>query len=68
MVRLESGWTPDLSLPHTDVPLHATLATLIHKSDGVWLVVSSQRKRKRESRIAHSVILSVSFIDIRLLL
>lgn len=64
MLQLEPGWTSNISLPHTNVPSHATFATLIIKSDGVWLVVSS----KKESRIAHSVILSVSFIDIRLLL
>lgn len=64
-MRLELGCTPDISLPHTDVPSHATFTTLINRSDAV---VWERAARKIESRIAHSVSLSVSFIDIRLLL
>lgn len=44
MVRLELDCAPDISLPHTDVPSHATFATLIHRLDGILLVVSRKKQ------------------------
>lgn len=60
MVRLKPGCTPDISLARR-CALACNFSTSIHRSDGAWLPVS----RKKELL---SVILSASFIDIRLLL